>query len=133
MTHDEYCQTKTGDLSDSHHPRFVINYTFDVSIDGDGGKTFPPLTLLRRTSHAFQFADVHEAVRVARRMQRLGGGILGGISVLHDHGQCEGLLCLNKLDEFGKEWEEDFLCHYTKPGDADQYFLGGVAHRMGTE
>jgi hypothetical protein len=120
MTHDEYCRTA--------HPKFVINYTFDVSIDGDGGQSFPPITLFRRT-----FTDVREAVRIARRMQRLGGGMLQGIGVLHDHEECEGLLCLNKRDEFGKEWEEDFLCYYTKPEDADQYFLDGVAHRMGTE
>lgn len=120
MTHDEYCRTE--------HPEFVINYTFDVTIDGDGGKTLPPITLFRRT-----FADMRAAVRVARRMQRLSGGMLQGIGVMHDHPECEGLMCLNKLDEFGKEWKEDFLCYYTKPGDNEQYFIGGIAHRMGTE
>jgi len=119
MTHDEYCRTP--------HPKFVINYNLDVSIDGDGGKTLPPVRIHRI------FTDIHEAVRVARRMQRLGGGILGGIGVMHNHAECEGLMCLNKLDELGNEWEEDFLCYYTKPDDPDQYWLGGIAHRTGTE
>ena len=119
MPHDEYCARA--------NPEFIINYTFDASIDGDGGETHPPLVVKR------VFTDIHEAVRVARRMQRLGGGMLQGIGVLHNHEECEGHLCLNKLDELGDEWEEDHLCYYTKPGDADQYFVGGIAHRMGTQ
>jgi hypothetical protein len=119
MTHDEYCRTA--------HPEFVINYNFDVSIDGDGGKTRLPLVIQR------VFTDIDEAVRVTRRVQRLGGGLLQGIGLMHNHPECEGILCLNKLDELGEEWEEDHLCYYTKPGDADQYFVGGIAHRMGTE
>ena len=110
--HDEYCH--------SEYPKFVINYTFDVCIDGDGGQRLPPILLFRRT-----FTDVREAVRVARRMQRLGGGILQGIGVLHDHLDCQGLLCLNKLDESGDKWEEEFLCYYTKPGNTNRYFLDG--------
>tara|TARA_R100001143_G_C3338993_1_gene123289 strand:+ start:762 stop:1076 length:315 start_codon:yes stop_codon:yes gene_type:complete len=96
LTHEEYCGG--FDLE------FVINYTFDVSIDGDGGKSIPPLTVPRT------FTDGTEAIRVARRMQRLGNGLLQGIGVLHNHPECEGILCLNKLDELGEEWEEDHLC-----------------------
>lgn len=103
LTHEEYCKKE--------NPEIVINYTWDVSIDGDGGKTHPPMTLFRRT-----FTDIHEAVRVARRMQRLGGGMLQGIGVLHNHPECEGILCLNKLDELGEEWEEDHLCWYPESG-----------------
>lgn len=114
MTHDECCRAE--------HPEYVVNYNFDASIDSD-----EHVITVRRT-----FTDIYKAVRVARRMQRLGGGILGGIGVSHFHPDCEGLLCLNKLDELGDEWEEDFLCYYTKPGDNEQYFIGGIAHRMGT-
>jgi hypothetical protein len=98
-THEEYCAQA--------HPEFVINYTLDVSIDGDGGKTHPPMLVKRR------FTDINEAVRVTRRMQRLGGGILQGIGVLHNHAECQGIVCLNKLDEWGDEWEEDHLCTST--------------------
>jgi hypothetical protein len=107
MTHEEYCARA--------NPEFVINYNFDVSIDGDGGETRPLLVVER------VFTDIQEAVRVARRMQRLGGGILQGIGILHKHEECEGILCLNKLDELGDEWEEDHLCYYQDvkyPSDA---------------
>jgi len=113
-SHDEYARAGT--------PEFVINFNLDGSIDG------VTLYTVDRT-----FTDVREAARVARRMQHLGGTLLRGIGVMHNHPECEGLLCLNKLDEVGDHWEEDFLCYYTKPGDVDQYFLGGIAHRMGTE
>ena len=102
LTHEEYCE--------KGNPEIVINYNFDVSIDADGGKSISPLIVPRI------FTDINEAIRVARRMQRLGGGMLQGIGVLHNHPECEGILCLNKLDELGKEWEEDHPCWYPESG-----------------
>ena len=97
-THEEYCA--------GSQPEFVINFTLDVSIDGDGGKMHPPIVIPR------VFTNLHKAERVARQLQRQGGGILQGIGLMHNHPECEGILCLNKLDEMGDDWEEDHLCYY---------------------
>ena len=97
-THEEYCA--------GSHPEFVINFTLDMSIDGDGGRMRPPVVIPR------VFTNLHKAERVARQLQRQGGGILQGIGLTHNHPECEGILCLNKLDEMGDDWEEDHLCYY---------------------